>query len=79
MAVTMTADQLVAALRLGDSAEELTEVTRLLAYASSKPSPNTLPTLPMLPRMKLCAAWLGTCTTNRKRVQERGLRQRLKE
>ena len=32
MAVTMTADQLVAALRLGDSAEELTEVTRLLAY-----------------------------------------------
>ena len=34
MAVTMTADQLVAALRLGDSTEELTEVTRILAFVS---------------------------------------------
>ena len=34
MAVTMTAAELVAALRLGDSAEELTEVTRILAFVS---------------------------------------------
>ena len=34
MAVTMTAVELAAALRLGDSAEELTEVTRLLAFVS---------------------------------------------
>ena len=34
MAVTFTAVELTAALRLGDSAEELTEVTRLLAYVS---------------------------------------------
>ena len=34
MAVTMTAAELFAALRLGDSAEELTEVTRILAFVS---------------------------------------------
>ena len=34
MAVTITAPQLAAAMRLGDSAEELAEVTRLLAYAT---------------------------------------------
>ena len=34
MAVTIDAAGLVAALRLGDSAEELAEVTRLLAYAT---------------------------------------------
>ena len=33
-AVTLTADQLAAALRLGDSSEETAEVTRLLAYAT---------------------------------------------
>ena len=34
MAVTISAVELAAALRLGDSAEELTEVTRLLAFVS---------------------------------------------
>ena len=34
MAVTMTAVELAAALRLGDSAEELAEVTRMLGYAT---------------------------------------------
>ena len=34
MAVTFTATELAAALRLGDSSEELVEVTRLLDYAS---------------------------------------------
>ena len=34
MAVTITSSELLAALRLGDSAEELAEATRLLAYAS---------------------------------------------
>ena len=34
MAVTMTAAELLAALRLGDSPEETAEVTRLLAYAT---------------------------------------------
>ena len=34
MAVTMTAAELVAALRLGDTAEELTEVTRILGFVS---------------------------------------------
>ena len=33
MAVTLTADQLRAALRLGDSAQETQEATRLLDYA----------------------------------------------
>ena len=43
MAVTFTVAELVAALRLGDSAEELAEVTRLLAYATEavvKHAPN---------------------------------------
>ena len=35
MAITLTAVQLAAALRLGDSPEELAEVTRLLAYATT--------------------------------------------
>ena len=35
MAITLTAAQLAAALRLGDSPEELAEVTRLLAYATT--------------------------------------------
>ena len=34
MAVTLTVDQLAAAMRLGDSTEERNEVVRLLAYAS---------------------------------------------
>ena len=34
MAVTLTVEQLQAALRLGDSAEETAEVTRLLAYCT---------------------------------------------
>ena len=34
MAITITAVELAAALRLGDSAEELAEVTRLLAFVS---------------------------------------------
>ena len=34
MVVTITAEDLVAALRLGDSAEETAEVTRLLAYTT---------------------------------------------
>ena len=34
MAVTITVEELRAALRLNDSAEETAEVTRLLAYAS---------------------------------------------
>ena len=34
MAVTITVAELLAALRLGDSAEETAEVTRLLAYAT---------------------------------------------
>ena len=34
MAVTFTVAELVAALRLGDTAEETAEVTRLLSYAS---------------------------------------------
>ena len=34
MAVTFTVEELAAALRLGDSAEETAEVTRLLAYAT---------------------------------------------
>ena len=34
MAVTLTAAQLAAAMRLGDSTEEMNEVVRLLAYAS---------------------------------------------
>ena len=34
MAVTLTVDALSAAVRLGDSPEELTEITRLLAYAT---------------------------------------------
>jgi len=34
MAVTITGTEVAAALRLGDSAEELTEVGRLLAFAS---------------------------------------------
>lgn len=34
MAITLSADQLKAALRLGDSAEETAEATRLLAYAT---------------------------------------------
>ena len=34
MAVNLTVAQLAAALRLGDSAEETAEATRLLAYAS---------------------------------------------
>ena len=34
MAVTLTIEELQAALRLGDSAEETAEVTRLHAYAS---------------------------------------------
>ena len=34
MAVTITAEELRAALRLNDSAEETAEVTRLLAYAT---------------------------------------------
>ena len=34
MAVTLTVEALAAALRLGDSAEETAEVTRLLAYVS---------------------------------------------
>ena len=34
MAVKLTAQELAAALRLGDSAEELAHVTRLLAYAT---------------------------------------------
>ena len=34
MAVTITAVELAAALRLGDSAEETAEATRLLAYAT---------------------------------------------
>ena len=34
MAVTLTVEALAAALRLGDSAEETAEVTRLLAYAT---------------------------------------------
>ena len=34
MAVTITAAELAAALRLGDSTEELAEVTRLLAYGT---------------------------------------------
>ena len=34
MAVTLTVAQLAAAMRVGDSAEELAEVTRLLAFAS---------------------------------------------
>ena len=43
MAVTLTAAQLTGALRVGDSAEEQAEVTRLLAYASeavTRHSPN---------------------------------------
>ena len=35
MAVTLTAAQLAAALRLGDSAEETAEATRLLQYAAA--------------------------------------------
>ena len=34
MAVTITIEELQATLRLGDTAEETAEVTRLLAYAS---------------------------------------------
>ena len=34
MAVTVTAAEVAAALRLGDSTEEATEVTRLLAFAT---------------------------------------------
>ena len=34
MAVTLTVEELAAALRLGDSPEELAEATRLLAYTS---------------------------------------------
>ena len=34
MAVTLTAEQLAAAMRLGDSIEEMNEVVRLIAYAS---------------------------------------------
>ena len=34
MAITITVAELVAALRLNDSAEETAEVTRLLAYAT---------------------------------------------
>ncbi len=34
MAVTLTIAELLAALRLGDSAEETAEVTRLLAYST---------------------------------------------
>ena len=34
MAITITVDELAAALRLGDAPEETAEATRLLAYAS---------------------------------------------
>ena len=34
MAVTLTVAEMLAALRLGDSAEETAEITRLLAYGS---------------------------------------------
>ena len=34
MAVTLTADELRAALRLGDTPEEVAQATRLLAYAA---------------------------------------------
>ena len=34
MAVTLTTDQLAAAIRVGDSPEETTEVVRLLAYVT---------------------------------------------
>lgn len=34
MAVTLTVAELAAALRVGDSAEEIAEVTRLLAYST---------------------------------------------
>ena len=34
MAVTLSAEELAGALRLGDSSEELAEVTRLLAYCA---------------------------------------------
>ena len=47
MAVTMTVAELLAALRLGDSAEETAEVTRLLAYATEavqKHAPNAADT-----------------------------------
>lgn len=43
MAVTLTLVQLTAALRLGDTAEETAEATRLLAYATeavTKHAPN---------------------------------------
>ena len=45
MAITLDAAGLVAALRLGDSAEELAEVTRLLAYASEAVTKH-VPTAP---------------------------------
>ena len=35
MAVTLTVAELLGALRLGNSAEEVTEATRLLAYATT--------------------------------------------
>ena len=47
MAVTLTVTELLAALRLGDSAEETAEVTRLLAFATeavTKHAPNAADT-----------------------------------
>ena len=49
MAVTLTQVQLSAAIRLGDSAEEVAEATRLLAFTSPKRSHGTLAT-PTTPR-----------------------------
>ena len=40
MAITITAPELAAALRLGDSDEEVREVIRLLAYASEAVTQN---------------------------------------
>ena len=68
MAVTLTAAELAAALRVGDSAEETAEATRLLAYGTAaveRQAPDAPPAVQNEALIRLCAYLYDSPTANR--------------
>ena len=61
--VTLTAQELAAALRLGDSPEELAQATRLLAYATEAVEKNAPEAPETGCKTRLQSGLRDTCTT----------------
>ena len=70
MAVTITIEELQAALRLGDTAEETAEVTRLLAYATEAVTQHAPSATDTSMNEAVRRAWAGISLICRKRPGE---------